>query len=345
MSALSGIYGRVARARRAWYQQPSRQRRLERTVVSIGNLAVGGSGKTPVVAAVTRILQDMGERPAVLSRGYGRRSQAALVVVSEGRGPLVGVADSGDEPQMLARALPGAALVVSADRYKAGRWAETELHATVHVLDDGFQHVRLARDIDMLLVSAADLDEQVLPAGRLRESIDTASFADAVLVPGSAAERARVEAVVHASQVFEVVPTSAALRRIHPFGDTIAPAAPGRVVAVAGIARPERFFASLKSSGFDVADALTFRDHHWFDERDIERVEDAARAAGTLQVVTTEKDAVRLEPYVSTRALRADAVQWAYQPYEVRIEPDAAFRAWLAERLERARQRRTTRSA
>jgi tetraacyldisaccharide 4'-kinase len=267
-----------------------------------------------------------------------------MVVVSEGRGPLVGVADSGDEAQMLSRALPGAAVVVGADRFTAGRWAETHFHTTVHVLDDGFQHVRLARDIDLVLLSAADLDERVLPTGRLREPLDTAAVADAVLVPGSDAERARVQSAVRHSTVFELVPSYGPLRRIHPFGDAATPAGSPRVVAVAGIARPERFLAGLVASGFDVATALTFRDHHWFAEPDVRRIEDAARSAGTSLVVTTEKDAVRLESHVSTQARQAGAVQWAYQPYEVCIEPDATFRAWLSERLAAARQRRATSS-
>ncbi len=345
MSALSGIYGRVARLRRAWYQQPHRQRHLECPVVSVGNLVVGGSGKTPVVAALTRLLLEHGERPAILSRGYGRRDESAPIVVSDGSGPLVSVTISGDEPQMLARALPGAVVIVGASRYQTGRIAETDLRATVHVLDDGFQHVRLARDIDLLLMSAADLEEQVLPSGRLREPLETASIADAVLVSGSSADRTRVQSTVGASTVFEVVPEWAALRCVCPSGDVGSSIDAGRVVAVAGIARPERFFASLRAAGFDVAAALTFRDHHWFDARDIARVEDAARVAGAAVVVTTEKDAMRLEALVAARVSDGNAPRWLYLPHSVRIEPDAVFRAWLAGRLVSARARRVVRSA
>ncbi|MEQ1758172.1 MAG: tetraacyldisaccharide 4'-kinase [Vicinamibacterales bacterium] len=339
MSALSVIYGRVSHVRRAWYRQPQRRRHLEQPVVSVGNLVVGGSGKTPTVIAIARILQDLGERPAILSRGYGRqaRPRRPLVVVSDGSGPLVPVAESGDEPQMLARALPGVSVVVCADRYIAGRWAATHLGATVHLLDDGFQHVRLSRDVDLLLLSVADLDEQVLPAGRLREPVTAAAAADAVLATGSAADRSRIATSVEKT-MFELVPVTSALRRVHPFGEAVSPAGDG-VVAVAAIARPERFFASLEASGVALLARLTYRDHHWFSERDIRTIEETARAHGTSLVVTTEKDAVRLEPRLSARAAHDSTVQWAYQPYGVRIEPDAAFRTWLAARVNAARRR------
>jgi len=343
LSALSGIYGRVVRARRAWYQ-PHRQRRLRQPVVSVGNLVMGGSGKTPVVAALTRLLQDLGEKPVILSRGYGRRSDTSMVVVSEGRGPIVDVNDSGDEPQMLARALPGTPIIVSADRHKAGSWAEDHLSASIHVLDDGFQHLKLARDVDMLLVSPADLAERVVPAGRLREPVESASAADVVLVPGSDADRARVQSALKVQTAFSVVASSGALCLVHPFG---APCdvKSRRVVAVAAIARPERFFESLSASEFDVADTLSFRDHHWFDEKDVLRIEDMARTAGVGTIVTTEKDAVRLEGLVAARARRPETLSWTFQPYIVRIEPEGPFRAWLTERLRGARQRNAGRSA
>ena len=149
MNLLSGLYGRVAEARRAWYGgHPARQRRLDRPVISVGSLAVGGSGKTPAVAAIVRLLQARGERPVILSRGYGRRAATAgVIVVSDGTRLLEPVERSGDEPQMLARWLPDVPVLVAADRHRAGRVAERQLGASVHVLDDGFQHLRLARDI------------------------------------------------------------------------------------------------------------------------------------------------------------------------------------------------------
>ena len=156
---LSALYAHAAARRRRWYdRRPQRRRRLARPVVSVGALAAGGSGKTPLAALVAELLRDAGERPAVLSRGYGRRNGAGVVVVRDPDGVRAGVDAAGDEPRMLAERLDGVSVVVSRDRYRAGRLAETRLGATVHVLDDGFQHLQLARDLDLLLVRADELE-------------------------------------------------------------------------------------------------------------------------------------------------------------------------------------------
>lgn len=324
MSALSlgAVYARVARLRRSWYERrPQSRRRLCRPVVSIGNLAVGGSGKTPVVAAVARLLAASGHTPAVLSRGYARRDAGrGVVVVSDASRVLEPVGRSGDEPQMLARQLPGVPVLVSVDRYEAGRVAEERLGATIHLLDDGFQHLRLARDVDVLLVSPDDLDDTVLPTGRLRESLETARVAHAVLVPGSAADAARVARALEVTTVFSVSSQYGPLRWAEG-GQEPPPAR--RVYAVAAIARPERFFSALQSRGMDVAGRLTFRDHHWFTGADVARATEAARACGAALIVTTEKDAVRLPA----------GTPWAVLPMSVTIEPAEAFAAWLRERL------------
>ena len=133
---------------------PSRRRRLSQPVVSVGNLRVGGSGKTPIVAHIARLLLERGERPAILTRGYARRCRPdGVTVVSDGTTILAGIESAGDEPLMLARALPGVPVLVGANRYLSGRLAEERFGATVHLLDDGFQHLELARDVDLLLVS------------------------------------------------------------------------------------------------------------------------------------------------------------------------------------------------
>lgn len=298
---------------------------------------MGGSGKTPVVAALVRTLQAAGERPAVLSRGYGRRSRTSLVVVSDGAGAQVRVDESGDEPQMLARLLHGAPVVVARDRFVAGRLAERQLAATVHVLDDGFQHLRLARDIDLLLVSTGDLSDRVLPSGRLREPISMAARADAVLVVGEAEEADRVARLSGARRVFRVRPLPGRLLQVHPFGHPVAEGA-RTVVAVSGIARPGRFHDSLQADGMLVGDAVTYRDHHWYTAADIARAEASARRVGTARIVTTAKDAVRLEPLLADRSAQ-DAVEWVYLSYDVEITPVDEFATWLHERLEAARAR------
>ena len=157
---LSRLYDEAAWRRRQWYaRRPEARRRLVRPVVSVGGLAAGGSGKTPFVAALARMLVEMGERPAVLSRGYGRADPVAgAAVIRDFERTAGSLAVAGDEPWMLARTLDGVAVVVAEDRHLAGRLAEARLGATVHVLDDGFQHLPLERGTDLVLLSAADLE-------------------------------------------------------------------------------------------------------------------------------------------------------------------------------------------
>ena len=330
---LSELYARVAARRRRWYERhPDARRRLSRPVVSVGALAAGGRGKTPVAALVAGMLRDAGERPAILSRGYGRRVRAdGVVVVSDAERVRAGVETAGDEPRMLAERLAGVPVLVGDDRYLAGRLAETRLGATVHVLDDGFQHLALARDLDLLLVSPHDVDGRTLPLGRLRERPGAARLADALIVD----VRDVAESAVVAERLG--VATSFLLRRtlgaprlvgngqppggaapavaevaqpaepaaagggepVPPVAGTAAPPGAGvgeRVLAVAGIAEPARFADALAAAGFDVAGMLAFADHHRFTASDVRRIAERASALGARLVLTTEKDAVRLAP-------------------------------------------------
>ena len=154
---LDLLYSQLARARRRYYQRhPHLRRRLAQPVISVGNLSVGGSGKTPLSAEIARMLVDMGERPSILSRGYARQIvEDGVVVVSDGQEILADEAHSGDEPQLLAKRVPGAAVLVCSSRYLSGCLAEQRLGCTVHVLDDGFQHFDLMRDVDLLVAPDA----------------------------------------------------------------------------------------------------------------------------------------------------------------------------------------------
>ena len=328
MKFLSPVYARAATWRRAWYaRHPDARRRLDAPVISVGNLAVGGSGKTPVVAVLARWLLSREERPAILSRGYGRRrGNDGVVVVSEGRHVLVPVAVSGDEPQMLARSLPGVPVLVSADRYLAGCLAERRFGASVHLLDDGFQHFGLERDVDLLLISPEDLNDAVLPGGRLREPLSAARAADAILVHGSGDEAAAVSARLGVERWFRVTTTFATARTLEPFGALLPPMSGMRALAVAGIARPRRFFDAARRHGWDVVQELAFRDHHWFDAADLKRMLAMARAADADVILTTEKDAMRLLNLPLAPIPRT----FAYLPMTVAIEPAAAFYEWLS---------------
>ncbi|PWT83733.1 MAG: tetraacyldisaccharide 4'-kinase [Blastocatellia bacterium] len=328
LRAAGSIYGAVAGWRRDWYaRNPARRRRLQRPVISVGNLSVGGSGKTPIVAHVARLLVEHGELPVILSRGYARhRGRRGPTVVSDRSRVLADFDSAGDEPLMLARMLPGVPVVVGSSRFLSGRLAEEKLAATVHLLDDGFQHVQLERDVDLLAISQRDLDDTPLPAGRLREPLTGARTAHALAITANDdAEAEYVARTVGISTFFRVKRHLGVPRPIASDGPAMAPA-DGRVLAVAGIARPERFFRDLAANGWNVVETMSFRDHHRFTAHDLKLIEEAARSARAT-VLVTEKDAARLGA-VSL------GVPAASVPLTITIEPAAAFLKWLRDRLE-----------
>ena len=328
---LSRLYDEAAWRRRRWYaHRPDARRRLSRPVISVGALASGGSGKTPLTAHVARMLVAMGERPAVLSRGFGRVEPVDGAVVVRDTERVVGdLATAGDEPWMLAQVLNGVAVVVAVDRYLAGRLAETHLGATVHLLDDGFQHLQLERGTDLLVVSSADLDDPVvLPGGRLRERLATAAHADAVLVVDVSDERrARVADRLGVSRCFGVRRCigSAAVASPHPEPGEIGPGT--RVIAVAGIARPERFFDDVRAAGFNLVHTLVFRDHQRYSLRDVMRIQSEARTGRAQAILTTEKDGVRLQAWLPFEPPLATV------PLTLGVEPAEEFQTFLADRL------------
>jgi tetraacyldisaccharide 4'-kinase len=225
---------------------------------------------------------------------------------------------------MLARDIRGVPIIVGADRARAGQVAIDRFGCSVLILDDGFQHLRLERTIDLLVLSSADLAEKLLPSGRLREPLSAAQVADAVLVYGDAAEARELAQRVGVGQSFCVTRRYLPLLSLH----SVLPSAEKRVAAVAGIARPERFFDGVRKQGYDVVRELAFPDHHWFTPGDIRRIEAQVRDAGASAVVTTAKDAVRLQPHRSALTL-----PWAILPLSVFIEPGAEFESWLLHRL------------
>ena len=274
------------------------------------------------------MLSAWGQRPAILTRGYARRRHAdGVVVVSDGVRVLATVDESGDEPLMLARQLSGIPVLVSPDRHLAGTLAARRFGADVMLLDDGFQHLRLARDVDLLVVSRGDLEERVLPGGRLREPLSAARTADALLVYGTGEEAAGLGEALGVHTAFTVTRRYGALASLAGTPPTGA-----RVVAVAGIAEPGRFFAAARDHGFEVLTEYAFRDHHWFTPADVSGIVERARSVNADSVVTTAKDAVRLEPLLSRLI---GTMSWAVLPMEVEIEPREVFASWLRSRLPR----------
>ena len=291
---------------------------------------MGGRGKTPLVAYIARVLLAAGERPAILSRGYGRRIQEdGVVVVSDGVHRTADLDRAGDEPLMLARAVPGAMVLVSDVRTLAKAYADRVLGATITILDDGFQHRAVPRDVDLVVVTTDDLKGRALPFGRLRESPSSLSRATAVVADDEldAGGRASIS-----NPVFNLRRSLGAPVPIDGAGALRAVPADAPIVALAGIASPERFGRALEAHGWRVARLLKFRDHHRYSAADLGRVAAAVRETGASLVLTTEKDAVRLLP------LRPLPFAAAAVPLAITLDGPEPFDLWLMRTLRERRR-------
>ena len=279
MNPLSTLYGAVVGGRNRLYNRRILPvARLRGPVVSIGNLSVGGSGKTPFVILLGELLKSRGIKFDVLSRGYGRQSRGVLQV--DPAGPP---STFGDEPLLLARRLE-VPVILGEDRYQAGRFAEEKFGPQLHLLDDGFQHRSLARDFDIVLVTPDDARDRLLPAGRLREPLTSLRRADAVVL-ASGANPATFP--IEGKLVWRV-------RR------GIAPAnIPPRPVAFCGIARPKNFMLQLRTAGIEPAAEAVYRDHHAYTENDLRELLALKTKSEAGGFVTTEKDAINLAGYFS----------------------------------------------
>lgn len=296
LAPLGALFGALAALRVAAYTHGLLPRaRLDGPVVSVGNLSVGGTGKTPLVARVAQILGEAGVPVAILSRGYGGSFRGEALVVSDGRVVLATAAEAGDEPVMLAHALPGTVVAVGRRRDVVGRAVARHFGRRVFVLDDGFQHLRVARDLDLLCVDAGDTSRRPLPAGRLREFPTAAARADLVLL--TQADDALAGHVEALEARFGAGRTLRVGRRLEGYFDLAGRRVPPpvRPLLLSGLARPERFEADVAASApLTIAGHVRFRDHHRFRAAELADVETRARAAAADAVVTTAKDAVRL---------------------------------------------------
>jgi tetraacyldisaccharide 4'-kinase len=294
--ALGSVLGAAAAARAGAYGRGFlRPARLRGPVISVGNLGLGGRGKTPVTALIAGWLREAGAPVAVLSRGYRGAFHGDALVVSDGERVLADARTAGDEPVLLARQLPGVVVAVGSRRDVVGRAVEDRFGPRVHVLDDGFQHLRLHRDLDVLCLDVRDLRDHPLPAGTLREWPSAHARAGAILLSGpepedtAALERARASLGPHRTHLLRRRVTGLTV------GDGQAAAWPPRVFLLAAIARPERFGHDAQGRGAAVVGHRFFRDHHGFSDADLAAVTAQARSAGADAIVTTAKDAVRLE--------------------------------------------------
>jgi len=306
MGALYGAVGaaRAAAYRRGWFACT----RLAGPVISVGNLSVGGTGKTPLVARLAELLRQDGLPVSILSRGYGGNHRGTALVVSDGQSVLASALVAGDEAVMLARRLPEVVVAIGPRRDRVGLFVEARYGARAHILDDGFQHLRLARDLDLLCLSGDDLHDRPLPAGRLREFRSAAARADAVFVTD--VDEQRFASLRDSTDVLRDRPVFRYSRRVLGFFEAAdespgcATDEPESAFLVSGIARPERFAADVRASGVDVLGHAAFPDHHRLSAPELDTVIAEAQRVGAAALVTTAKDWVRWpESYPPVRVL------------------------------------------
>jgi tetraacyldisaccharide 4'-kinase len=303
LGAASGGYRGLLGTREWLYARGVlKGRPLACPVISIGNLTVGGTGKTPAVELAVRTLLEMGQRPAVVSRGYGRRGHG-IQVVADSASIRIDADEGGDEPFLLARRLPGVPVVVGGHRYAAARHAVERFGVTAIVLDDGFQHRTLAKDLEIVMARAREPwgNGRLLPAGPLREPLAALARAHLIVVTGARdagdVGEVRVAASRHAPDTplltARHVPTecweTSAMRGLP------ADALRGqRLLAFAGIGSPDGFQRTLAEAGVVGAGFAGFADHHWYSREEIRELEHRAASLGATGLVTTEKDWTRL---------------------------------------------------
>ena len=300
---LSSIYGGVIGLRNLSYDRGWLSSfHMGARTISVGNLTTGGTGKTPLVAYIAKLLVERGEKLCVLTRGYKREHPGQRVLVSDGETVVVNdPALSGDEPVELAQRLGGKAVIIAdADRRSAGEWARERFGITAFILDDGFQHRQVKRDLDIVCVDATDPwgGDRVLPAGRLREPVAGLARADVVVLTRSDMSgdaSGIIEQIRQLRSDMPVYRSSASLAGIRPLNSIPFPVAANEpALAFCGIGNPESFFDLLKRAGWDVVGRAKFRDHHRYTQADIDRLHAEAGASGAHVLLTTAKDGVKL---------------------------------------------------
>ena len=303
LKPLSGLYSLVVDRRSAFYDRGVfKQHRVSVPVISVGNITVGGTGKTPLVEWIARTLATEGRRPCVVTRGY-RRNSKGRVIASNGIEILATLREVGDEAFMLAESLKGeAALVCDADRVAGANWAIENLQSDAIILDDGFQHRRIARDLDIVTIDATNPwgNGNLLPAGILREPLAALSRADCFVITRAddtvqtAALQEELRRLNANAPIFTSVTGLSEMRDLTTnVSASLDPKGPG-IAAFCAIGNPESFFALLEREGFQLKYQRAFRDHHRFTQSDLKRIEDAARKSGAELLITTAKDAVKL---------------------------------------------------
>ncbi len=303
LAFFSVLYGLAQRLRYAGYDLGIlKKKNLPGLVVSVGNITAGGTGKTPAVAALAKWALSQKIKTCIISRGYGGEYKSDVLVVSDGRRILTDSRSAGDEPMLLARQVLGSPVVLARRRYRAGRVAQEKFGTELFIMDDGFQHMQLERDLNLLLMDAARPfgNGHLLPLGPLREPLDQLARADAfVLTRFSESRGARTSAFLKNKYphipVFcaDHVPESV----VFPLLDRVD--SPDllkekRAVAFAGIGNPAVFRETLSALGAQVVDFFGFKDHYVYKKEDLERLVQLKEEKGAHYILTTEKDWMRM---------------------------------------------------
>jgi len=290
------LYSGSMHLRNRYYDNPDNRLSVDLPVISIGNLTWGGTGKTPIVAWLARYLVEKGRKPAIVSRGYGGQAGRGPVTVSRGQGPLCSAEVCGDEPFWLAKTLAGVSIYCGSDR-QAGATAARAAGDDVVILDDGFQHRRLSRDLDIVLVDSSQPfgNGKLIPAGVLREPLHGLARADVILLTRSTVSdtHARLEDTIRRYNA--EVPILLSGHRAAGFIDLQGSEAarPSRAVAFCGIGNPERFRQDLQALGIEIVSFHARRDHQRYRTEEIDTLARLASQSGAM-LVTTEKDLARL---------------------------------------------------
>jgi len=298
---LSVLYGLIVRARIFFYAAGIyKTKKLPCPVISVGNITVGGTGKTPVAIFIAGLLSAKGKRAAILSRGYDRQTKG-IAVVSDGVNVLLDPAQAGDEPHLIAARLKDVPVIVGRDRCKAGLFAVEKFAPDVIILDDGFQHIALHRDVNILLVDSQDGfgNGHLLPRGVLREPVSGAARADIVMIKGKGVTQPHMSVELDKkTPVFNFAYKPQCLVDLKNGAKTPLELIRGKdVVAVSGIAAPESFTATLKELNTRITKTLIYPDHHDYTEKDLQDIASACGPNGLI--VTTEKDGVKLKRFAS----------------------------------------------
>jgi tetraacyldisaccharide 4'-kinase len=317
---LSPVYGAVVRVKR-WMVRVGwlKRRRLPRPVISVGSISAGGAGKTPVVILLAGMLRRRGYAVSILTRGYGRVS--TLIERVE---PYDDPKWHGDEPVLMAQRA-GVPVFAGADRYRAGLLAEEEKtdSIAVHLLDDGFQHLKLARDVNVVLLTKEDVEDHLLPAGNLREGLSAFRDADVIVLREDEAEG--LKGVVTRLKRGRHEPVVWVVRRALRLVESEGLQMPRRMLAFCGIARPESFRKMLADVGCEPVEMVEFRDHHQYSDDDVDGLMARAKQMGADGFVTTEKDAVKISPVMRDRMAVVGAVVVARMVLELDDEKEALF--------------------